>query len=227
MKKIAVVAMCLTMSVSGSLVYGGMFDSIKSAATGGGSGGVAKTDIDSYFTLSQKADDLQQGSIDALSKILLNKEDVAKIERSMEAAKAITDPKEREAAINKVKEDSQAACEKAANEKESQKKLAALSDDQKKQAGGAISNLFLAVLNNKTAVDVAKNIAQKAQSNPVSVASFSSEMPKIKDGATNLPGKIEKTYTLATQLVKIAKDNKIEVPMPKSASDKAQEVDLG
>lgn len=218
--------MFVMMSVSGNLVYGGMFDSIKSAATGGGSGGVAKADVDSYLKLSQTADDLQQGSIDALSKILLNKEEVAKIERSMDAAKAITDPKEREAAINKVKADAQAACEKAANEKESQKKLATLSDDQKKQAGGAISNLFLAVLNNKSAIDVAKSIAQKAQSNPVSVASFSSEMPKIKDGAANLPGKIEKTYTLATQLVKIAKDNKIEVPMPKSASDKPIEVSI-
>jgi len=44
--------------------------------------------------------------------------------------------------------------------------------------------------------------------------------------ALQLYRKNRKTYTLANQLVKIAKDNKIKVSIPKSASDKPQEVNI-
>ena len=225
MIKMKVVIFCaMQMLAFGGLAYGWGLDALKPSTSTGG--GVTKTDIDSYFNLSKKADDLQNGSINSLAKMLLNKESSAEIDRKMAAAKAIQDPKEREATMNKISADTQATIVKAANDKVAQQNLKNLSDDQKKQASGAISNLFLSALGNKSAVDVATGIVKKAQASPTSALSYANEMPKIKDGVAALPGKIEKTYTLANQLLKLAKNNKIEVTIPQSASDKPQEVAL-
>jgi hypothetical protein len=210
----------------GGMAYGGMFDAVKSAVSGGGGGGLKKTDVDTYFKLSKKADGLQQGSIDKLAGMLLNKETVAQIERKNKAAQSIQDPKEREAALNKVMIEKEAAVEQAANSKEANQKLAQLDVHHKKLAGEAICNLFLSALTNKSACDVATGIVQKAKASPTSAVAYATELPKIKDAVVSLPGKIEKTYTLGNQLVTLAKANNVEITIPKSASDKPQEVDI-
>lgn len=224
--KTLVVFCILQVVVFCGMAFGWGLDSVKSASSGGGSGSLTKADIDSYFALSKKADDLKDGSINALDKILRNQDDVAKTERDLSAANEIKDPKEKEAAVNKVKADQQASIEKAANDKNAQQKLASLSKDQKKQASASISNLFLAALTSKSAVEVAKGVVQKAQASPVSAAGFATEIPKIKDGLSAIPTKIEKMYTLANQLMKVAKGSSVEVTIPKSAADKPQEISL-
>lgn len=227
MKKKTMVFMCAALIAGSGGAYGFGFDALKAAVPGGGgAGSVSKTDIDSFLNLSKKADELQNGAVQALAKMLLNKDDSAAIDRKVAAAKAIQNPQERESALTKVLADTQAEVEKAANDKAAEQKLKNLSSDQKKQAKGAVYNLFLSALGNKSAVDVATGIVKKAQSNPASVLTFAKEMPKIKDGAASLPGKVEKTYTLANKLVKLAQTSKIEVTIPKSASDAAQEIDL-
>jgi hypothetical protein len=227
MKKMMVVISCMMLTfVFGGLANAGMFDSIKSVVPGGGSGGVTQTDIDAYFKLSNKADDLHQGSIDNLGTMLLNKDAKAEIDRKKNALTSIQDPKEKEAAMNQIKEDQQAEIEKQLNSKDSESKLAKLDDHQKKLAGAAISNLFLSALVNKSAVDVATGIVQKAQANPVSAAGYATQLPKIKDAVVSLPGKIEKTYTLGNHLVKLAKTSNIDITIPKTASDLPQEVPI-
>jgi len=221
MKKVVVAILCaVQMFAFGGFVYGWGLDSIKPAALGGG--GVTKADVDNYFSLSNKADDLQQGSVDSLSKMLLNKDTAAEIERKKKAAEAIQNPQEKQAAMKQIVEDEQAALITMNDDKASQQKLANLDEHQKKLVGAATSNLFLSALLNKSAVDVATGIVQKAQANPASAVGYATELPKIKDAVVALPGKIEKTYTLANQLMKLAKANNIEVAMPKTASDKPQ-----
>lgn len=144
MKKISVVFFCaLQMFAFGGLVYGWGLDSVKTAALGGGSGGVTKADVTNYFNLSKKADDLQQSSIESLGKMLLNKETKAGIERKKKAAEAIQDPKERQAAMNQVIVDEQAELAKIQDDKASEQKVANLDENQKKLVGSATSNLFL------------------------------------------------------------------------------------
>ena len=226
MKKI-ILAMVLILIIAVSTTgYAGMFDSIKSAIPGTGGSGLSRGDIDAYFQLSKKADDLHQASIDSLSQMLVNKDAADQIDRKMKAAQATQDPKEKEAAMKQVLTEKEALLEQQLNSKDSEEKLAKLDANQKKLAGAAISNLFLSVLINKSAVDVAKGIVQKAQANPSAAVGYTTELPRIKDAVVVLPGKIEKTYTLGNQLLKLAKTGNIEVTMPQSATDKPVEVTL-
>lgn len=214
-------------TLSGSLVYGFGLPSTKMAMPGGGGGaGISKADIDSFLTLSTKADSLQNAAIQALGKILLNRDAVDAIDRKVAAAKAVQNPQESESALKQVMADAGAEIEKAANDKDAAGKLKNLSNDQKKQAGSALHNLFLSALTNKAAVNVATGIVKTAQANPMAAASYATQLPKVKDGLASLPGKVDKTYTLGNKLVQLAKANNIEVSMPTSEKAPAQEIDV-
>ena len=125
--------------------------------------------------------------------------------------------------MQKLHADEEASLEQAANGSDAEAKLAKLDDHQKKLAGAAISNLFLSVLVNKSALETAKGIVQKVKASPTAAAGYATELPRINDAVVSLPGKVEKTFTLANQLGKLAKTGKIEYTMPKSASDKPVE----
>jgi ABC-type antimicrobial peptide transport system permease subunit len=223
---LAVGAVCLSVVLlSTSDAKAGMFDAIKSIAPEGATG-ISKQDIQLFFDFSKKADDLQQSSVDKLASMLLNKEESEKIERELKAAQAVQDPKEKEAAIAKVHRDKANTVEQAAKSKMGELKMASLDNNQKKLAGAAISNLFLSTLANKSALETAQGVLQKLKSSPAAAVSYATELPRIKDAVVALPGKIEKLFSIANHLVKLAKSNNIAVTIPKSASEKAQEVDI-
>ncbi len=227
MKKFTAAILCaVLMFTVGGIAFGWGLDSIKSIVPGAGNGGLTKSDIDAYLNLSKKADDLQQSSIDNLATIMVNKETLAEIERRKKATQSILDPKEKEAAMTRIMVDEEAALKKASDAKDAQEKMGKLDENQKRLAGVATSNLFLSALTNKASLDLATGIVKKAQSNPASAVAYATELPKIKDAVVGLPGKIDKTYTLVNKLISLNKANNIEVVLPKSASDKPQEIPI-
>lgn len=227
MKKLTMAAVLATMIVTCSgISFAGMFDALTGSPATGESKGLSKALFDNYFGLSKKADDLQQGSLDKLSKMLLNKDDSEKFDRRNKEINAIKDPKEQESAKAKFLEDSQAAIAKVDESKATETKLKSLSADQKKLVGASISNLLLSALVNKSAVDVATGIVQKSQANPASAISFANDLSKIKEAVATLPGKIEMTTSLGNKLVKLASTNKIEVAIPKTATQEPQDVPM-
>jgi vacuolar-type H+-ATPase subunit I/STV1 len=205
-----------------------MFDAIKGAAPGGKAGStgsaLSRQEIDAFFDLSKQADNLLQRSVNSLSRILLNKDEIDRLDRQRQEVEGIKDPKEREAAVTKVNEDRRATVAKAAESKEAQEKVGKLDDKQKKLAVDSIYNLILSGLKNKACVQLASGISQKAQANPMSAANYSTELPRIKDAAVLLPDKAEKTFALGNNLVKLAKSGNIEPVLPKSDLEPAKEV---
>ena len=89
-------------------------------------------------------------------------EDAVKIEEEQKAAEAITDPKEREAALKRVSDD--AAAQLAAIDYNAKAKELEASDnaEQSKALGGAVFNLALGILKDRDVVAQGTAITQSA-----------------------------------------------------------------
>jgi hypothetical protein len=198
----------------------GMLDSVKSPL-GGSKGGssVSRNDLDGLYTLCCDADNLLQKSVDVTFKMLANKDELQKMELRMKEANNIKDPKEREAAINKIEQDKMALVQKSLDEQETSQKMQNLNAEQKKLLANAIYNILLASLKDKDAAEKATQMSQKIKSNPAASTSYAADLPKLKDIVTGVPPQADKAVTLGTNLSKVARANKIEVAVPKSSSD--------
>lgn len=231
-KKLLAIVCCVCLnSVLVTQVSAGFLDSVKSAvpAVGGGSpaaSGLGKQDFDGMFQLFSEADGLLQNSVNSLVKMVCNKDEAEKLDRNMKAAEEIKDPKEREAAINKVKEEQQAALLKASENQETANKLTQLNGEQKKLAGNSIYNFILAGLKDKSVVEMANGIVSKVQANPTAALSYRDEVARTKDLVSSLPPQASKIAQIGNNLVKLAKTSKVEVVVPKSSSDAAKSVEI-
>lgn len=209
----------------------GFMDSIKSAApaVGGGSSaasGLAKQDFDGLFTLAGEADGLLGKSVNNLVQMVCNKDVADELNRKMKAAEETKDPKEREAAINKVKEEQTAALLAASEKQETASKLTQLNGEQKKLAGNSIYNFILAGLKDKSVVEMANGIVSKVQANPTSALSYKDEVSRTKDLAANLPPQVSKIAQIGDNLIKLAKTSKVELAVPKSASEAPKSAEI-
>lgn len=220
----------VTVLIMSGFVYAGIMDSVKgstksvTSAVPGVGGGLSGGDIETVFRLSKSADDLEQRSIECLNKMLLNKESIEKIDREKKAAQGIKNPKEKEAALIKVRRDQAALLEQETNNKQVGAKIAQLDEKQKKNAGAAIYNFFLSGLMNASAVAAGKGVVNNATSNPAAAATYATQIPRIKDLVASLPVKVEKNYTLSNKLMKLFKTSNVAITMPKSASDKPKPI---
>lgn len=210
--------------------HAGFMDSVKSAvpSVGGGSStasGLGKQDFDGMFKLFGEADGLLQNSVSSLVKMVCNKDVADELNRKMKAAEETKDPKEREAAINKVKEEQQAALLAASEKQETATKLTQLNGEQKQLAGNSIYNFILAGLKDKSVIEMANGIVSKVQANPTAVMSYKDEVSRTKDLAANLPPQVSKIAQIGDNLIKLAKTSKIEVAVPKTSTDAAKGAD--
>lgn len=231
MKKIwSVVFLVAAMATVGQ-AQAGFMDKLKSVTSVGASsvtegGGLSGQDFEVINSLFKEADGLLQNSLANLVEMVCNKEVTAELKRQMQAAQEIKDPKEREAAISKVKEDQAAALLAASENQETAGKLSELSGEQKKLASDSLYNLVLAGLKDKTVIELSNGVASKVQANPSGAISYSKEIARMKDIASTLPSQISKLFQISDNMIKLAGTGKIEVVVPQTSTDPAKEVAL-
>jgi hypothetical protein len=208
----------------------GFMDAIKSGAPAksapAAGSALAKSDFDGLFKLADDADGLLGKSVNNLVQMVCNKDVADELNRKMKAAEEIKDPKEREAAISKVKEEQSAALLAASEKQETTEKLTQLNGEQKKLAANSMYNFILGGLMDKSAIELANGIVSKVQANPKAVLSYKDSVSRTKDLATSLPPQVSKIVQIGDNLIKLAKTSKIEVVVPKTATDAPKEVSL-
>jgi hypothetical protein len=158
--------------------------------------------------------------------MVCNKDVAAELKRQMQAAQEIKDPKEREAAISKVKENQKAELLAASENQETVGKLSQLSGEQKKLASASLYNFALAGLKDKTVIELANGVISKVQANPSAAMSYSKDISRTKDIATTLPSQVTKIVQISDNMIKLARTGQIEIVVPKTSTDPAKEVDL-
>ena len=198
----------------------GPFDSMKNLASAGSSGGgsVSRASLDKLYKLVTGAEALLDKSVNIAFSMVANKEEIEKFTQRQKEIEKIQDPKERDAAMNKFREDQNAIVTKATEKAETAKKIESLDGKQKKLFGDSVFNVVLAALMDKEAVETSKSLSTALKSNPTAAASFSNDVPRVTNIAASLPEQAKKATDLGSALTKLAKTAKVEVAMPASAA---------
>ena len=220
----------LTIYVSPSFAFGPL-DSLKNAVSGkGGSAqptqpgpGVSRTVIDALYKRVSDAEVLLYRSVDAAWRMVANKDDIDRMEMWQKEIKGMPDPKEQEAAMNKMREEKKATALKACECADTDEKMATLSDEQKKLLLNSTYNLALAGLMDTESVMVSARIAQGLKSNPIVAVTFVADVPKVAKIVTTIPTQLKMTIDLGSALRKVAKKAGVEVTVPKDADSKPME----
>lgn len=205
----------------------GMLDSMKSA-TGMGSGGggaVSRGDIDRIYKAATDAEALLQKAVDISFRMLASQDEIDKLNMRMKQIDGIQDPKEKEAELKKVEEDKMAAVLKASESAETKKKVASMDQKQKQRLGYTIYNLFLAGLRDTDVVLQSKALVQKIKGDPKASVGFAGDITKLTGIINTVPTQADKISTVGSSMSKLASGNKIEVVMPKTASEAPKETD--
>lgn len=188
---------------------------------GGGSsaGAVSAGDVDAFIKTAQDADAMISSSSDLIFHAVGNSEDIAKLEASKAAANGIADPKEKDAAIEKIKADEATATQKALASDEIQTKLSAMSKEQLHAFGNAAFTFMLGVLKDKQLADGSSALVSGVAASPMLVP----RLAALKDVVTSVTAQAANTAKIGEGLVKLASAGKIAA-LPTSASDKPKEV---
>jgi succinate dehydrogenase/fumarate reductase flavoprotein subunit len=208
--------------VAGLLVVGtanaGMFDSVAGAAgVGGGSSSAKEVSgdaLDATIKNYSSARTLLQKSSDILASALLSKEDAAKFSDALKVAEATTDPKEREAAINKVVSDEQTAIKAAAESKDTQAKLKNADAKTKQLVSSGGFNFLLSGLKYKDTLTAAKDMVSSLSSNPTAAMKYSSQLGQLKDMVSTLPDSVSSIASIGGKLVDLFKTAGVKFTPP-------------
>ena len=205
----------------------GPFDSMKNLASAGSSGGgsVSRASLDKLYNLVTGAEALLDKSVNIAFSMVANKEEIEKFNQRQKEIEKLQDPKERDAAMNKFREDQNAIVTKATEKAETAKKIESLDGKQKKLFGDSVFNVVLAALMDKEAVETSKSLSTALKSNPTAAASFSNDVPRVTNIAASLPEQAKKATDLGSALTKLAKTAKVEVAMPASSAAAPKAVD--
>jgi len=219
----------LITAFAASNAVAGPFDSMKnlaSAGSSGGSGSVSRESLDKLYKLVTGAEALLDKSVNIAFSMVANKEEIEKFTQRQKEIEKIQDPKERDAAMNKFREDQNAIVTKATEKAETAKKIESLDGKQKKLFGDSVFNVVLAALMDKEAVETSKSLSAALKSNPTAAASFSNDVPRVTNIASSLPEQAKKAMDLGSALTKLAKTAKVEVAVPASAATAPKAVDF-
>lgn len=205
----------VVMALSGS-VYGFGFGSLPSiGASKDATVSLTVDDVDAVFLAAKNAEYYLGESSLKLVGVLSGSEAKAKLEAEMKNAESIKDPKEKNAKIAKIQQDSMAQAIKDGESKEGKEKLKKLDDKQKGEVGSAIGNFALAGLLDGIAVKMGSDVVNKASKDPMGAAvKFASKLPLIKEIVATLPKQSVDIAKMSDNLAKIAKAGNIPVSMP-------------
>ncbi len=234
----SIAVILLTLCASPSFAFGPL-DSLKNAVSGKGETnaaqpaqptqpepGVSRPVIDALYKRVSEAEALLYRSVDAAWRMVSNKEDIDRMEMRQKEIDGMQDPKEQEAAMNKMREEKEATAIKACDCADTDERMASLSDEQKKLLLNSTYNLALAGLMDTQSVMMSAKIAQGLKSNPIIAVTFAGDVPKIAKIALTVPTQLKMTFDLGGALRKVAKKAGVEVTVPKSINDKPMETDI-
>jgi len=220
-KKIVLVSF---LAISGA--NAGMFDSITSAATtatGGGTQEVSVNALDATIKNYVIAKTLLQKSSDTLAKALLSKEEAAKFESALKAAKTISDPQEKEAAINKVQSDKETAISAALESQETKDKFAKANQKTTNLLLNGGFNFMLSGLKYKDTLSSAKSMMASLSANPMAATKYSSQLGQLKDMVVTLPDNIITIANIGDKLYGLASANGIKFVAPTDSKQAPKE----
>jgi hypothetical protein len=187
---------------------------------GSSAGAVSAGDIDAFIKTAQDADAMIASSSRYIFRAVQTKEEIAKQEAALAAANGIADPAEKQAAINKIRDDEATAVQKALASDEIQQKLQGMSKDKLKAFGNAAFTYVLGVLKDKQLADGSRALVAGVAANPMLVP----RLAALKDVVTSVSAQAVSTAKIGEGLVKLASAGKIAA-LPTSASDKAKPVE--
>jgi hypothetical protein len=193
----------------------------KLPGTGGG-GGPTMSDIDNFIASALVSEVLARKSEVQLARAVLAKEILDPLEQRRAAAEAMTDGKEKQAALRKVDQDREAALAKVDYQKVSNEEAAKWDEEKKTNVRDALFNLALCSLVDIELVDSGRKLASGP---PPADPAIATRIPLVNDTVSALGnqtkslGKISGSTKTLTTVVKLDK-------LPTSASEKPREVKL-
>lgn len=207
----------------------GMFGDVAGAALGGGkaTSSVSAGDIDAVLSKAKQAEQLLVASIGNIASAILSKEESGKFETAMAEANKISDPKEKQAAINKAVADTNALISKAADDKNVQDGLKKASDDKKEALSSAGFNFLLAGQKDGEALLGVNSTISSLTSNPSAAMQFAPQLASMKDLAVSLPTQGSSIAKIGGKLYDLMKAGGIKTELPASASTEPKKVKLG
>jgi hypothetical protein len=199
---------------------GNLTAAIPGVGGGASAGTVSAGDIDLFIKTAQDADAMIATASRHIFRAVETKEDIAKQEAALATANSIADPAEKQAALNKIRDDEATAVQKALASNDIQENLKGMSKDQLKSFGNAAFTYMLGVLKDKQLADGSQALVSSVAANPTLLP----RLAALKDVATSVSAQAVSTAKIGEGLVKLASAGKIAA-LPTSASEKAKPVD--
>jgi hypothetical protein len=199
---------------------GNLTAAIPGVGGGASAGTVSAGDIDLFIKTAQDADTMIATASRHIFRAVETKDEIAKQEAALATANSIADPAEKQAALNKIRDDEATAVQKALASNDIQEKLQGMSKDQVKSFGNAAFTYMLGVLKDKQLADGSRALVSGVAANPTLLP----RLAALKDVATSVSAQAVSTAKIGEGLVKLASAGKIAA-LPTSASDKAKPVD--
>ncbi|WP_368621856.1 hypothetical protein [Paraburkholderia sp. BR13444] len=199
---------------------GNLTAAIPGVGGGASAGTVSAGDIDLFIKTAQDADAMIATASRHIFRAVETREDIVKQEEALATANSIADPAEKQAALNKIRDDEATAVQKALASNDIQEKLKGMSKDQLKSFGNAAFTYMLGVLKDKQLADGSQALVSGVAKNPTLLP----RLAALKDVAASVSAQAVSTAKIGEGLVKLASAGKIAA-LPTSASEKAKPVD--
>jgi len=183
-------------------------------------------DIDTFLDSANMAKELVNESVKHIAAAVSSKEKAQEINDRRVAANAMTNTKEKEAALKQIASD-EIAIIGAAKADEVSKNLAGKENEAKvKELGISMYNLALGLLKDKDAFDQGLALIKQIQSNPMNAAKMAPKIGRLKEVLGSIGSQISAAPTLMSQLTKLASVAKV-AKFPASSSDAPQKSKTG
>lgn len=171
------------------------FGGLKGGLTGGGAS-AASTDPQEFITSAKTAEKLMNNSLALLAGALSSKEKAAEFEAQRAAAKAITDPAEREAKLTEVRKSEVAVVNEKVSSANAEDQIKKMGAKQREELGAASYNFMLALLKDKALIDQGQGVVSSLSSNPMNL----SKVGSVKDAISSLTGQASVASSIAAKM---------------------------
>lgn len=193
-------------------------------ALGAVTGGGTAVDVDGFMAKAALTNQLFKESRTQLALMMGDKAQVAELQALLDTLKNTSDPKEREALLQKIQVvNEQVLAAGKADQDAVAARLAAASDESKAKAKAAAANFALAALQATELAPAGQSALTSLTSNPVQAAKLATKIGSIKALITDITGIVGNSTMALTELPSIMSKAKIKVEMPKSAASKPEE----
>lgn len=201
------------------------FKKLSSAVSNVTSGGNTTVDVNGFLAKAQETNQLFTDSRTQLALMLADKGKAAELEAKLQALKATSDLKEKQAINAEINNISQSVVDAAKNDQDATaNQLAQAGDDVKKKAIAAVKNFGLAALKANELVPASQQVTTTIATNPQLLLQSNVSAGDAKSLISNVSGIASNSSLALVDMPKIFTKAKIKLEMPTSAAAKAEAV---